>query len=69
MDIAVGAVLSLLYTAVAVLARLKGLFCHGLEEPALVLDVERDAPLGEPIAQKAYHDDSSSHVACTTQWR
>ena len=53
MHLALGIILSLLHTPVAVLADLERLFRTGLEKAMLVPHVERDAPLGKAIAQKA----------------
>src|SRR5262249_8229028 len=55
MHLAFGVVLGLLHPSIAVLAHLEELFLAGLEKPVLVLHVERNAPLGGPITQKAPH--------------
>src|SRR5689334_14529133 len=55
MGLALGVVLGLLYPSIAVLADLERLFRAGLEDAVLVLEVERNAPLGGPITQKAPH--------------
>jgi hypothetical protein len=55
MHFAFGVVLRLLHASVAILAYIKRLLGAGFEKALFVFHVERDAPLGRAITQKAPH--------------